>query len=279
MVKEEPQPVATSAANTSPAPTRERILIEISMADLLRSRLVSRLACGPGRRTQLWDTLPKTLPRETATALFGGLCRMRCRNARWSSFEIARPCGRAIERHSVRCLQPLGVHIREDRSTPFARWCFTVECDKLRPRAATFSDPATKTAATTPTPREATKDDLGPTSGPPIARCRRRSISCESTVAPRRSSASACGCRYQPNGSSAPRREPGERLLWVYRSLPAVSLSVLISVMFCNGEHLGRGGQGTSPSVAPTVAASAPATKRALDTRRYIERNPPTSRP
>ena len=35
----------------------------------------------------------------------------------------------------------------------FARWCFTVECDRPRRWAAAFSDPATRTAATTPTSR------------------------------------------------------------------------------------------------------------------------------
>ena len=31
----------------------------------------------------------------------------------------------------------------------FARWCLTVECDRPRRWAAAFSDPATRTAATT----------------------------------------------------------------------------------------------------------------------------------
>ena len=35
----------------------------------------------------------------------------------------------------------------------FARWCFTVECDRPSRWAAAFSDPATGTAATTPTSR------------------------------------------------------------------------------------------------------------------------------
>ena len=35
----------------------------------------------------------------------------------------------------------------------FARWCFTVECDSPRRCAAPVSDPATRTAATTPTSR------------------------------------------------------------------------------------------------------------------------------
>ena len=35
----------------------------------------------------------------------------------------------------------------------FARWCFTVECDRPRRWAAAFSDPADKTAATTLTSR------------------------------------------------------------------------------------------------------------------------------
>ena len=35
----------------------------------------------------------------------------------------------------------------------FVRWCFTVECDRPRRWAAAFSDPATRTAATTPTSR------------------------------------------------------------------------------------------------------------------------------
>ena len=35
----------------------------------------------------------------------------------------------------------------------FAKWCFTVECDRPRRWAAAFSDPATRTAATTPTSR------------------------------------------------------------------------------------------------------------------------------
>jgi hypothetical protein len=35
----------------------------------------------------------------------------------------------------------------------FARWCFTVECDRPSGWAAAFSDPATRTAATTPISR------------------------------------------------------------------------------------------------------------------------------
>ena len=35
----------------------------------------------------------------------------------------------------------------------FARWCFTFECDRPRRWAAAFSDPATRSAATTPTSR------------------------------------------------------------------------------------------------------------------------------
>ena len=35
----------------------------------------------------------------------------------------------------------------------FARWCFTVECESPRRWAAPFSDPANRTAATTPTSR------------------------------------------------------------------------------------------------------------------------------
>ncbi len=35
----------------------------------------------------------------------------------------------------------------------FARWCFTVECDRPRRWAAAFSEPATRTAATTTTSR------------------------------------------------------------------------------------------------------------------------------
>ena len=42
----------------------------------------------------------------------------------------------------------------------FARWCFTVECDRPSRWAAAFSDPATRTAATTPTSRSVARPAL-----------------------------------------------------------------------------------------------------------------------
>ena len=96
----------------------------------------------------------------------------------------------------------------------FARWCFTVECDKPSRWAAAFSDPATRTAATFAReglrrPGRAQRREVatcpfaqsGRHSGATLAPCRRSSTA---PACPYREFGPAIGPRGDPSGSSHP---------------------------------------------------------------------------